>query len=69
MKRRLHGNRQGNTNTMSQQQNICIAQQLLAQIGKGGAPDKIADSFSGDVEFEIAGDVDALPWIGMRTPP
>ena len=52
---------------MSQEQNIRIAQQLLAGIGEGEHPEEIAALFSVDVQFEIAGDVGALPWIGRRT--
>ena len=52
---------------MSQEQNSRIARQLLAGIGEGADPDDIAALFSVDVQFEIAGDVGALPWIGRRT--
>ena len=53
--------------TVSQEQNFRIAQQLLAGIGEGADPDEIGALFSVDVQFEIAGDVGALPWIGWRT--
>jgi uncharacterized protein len=52
---------------VSQEQTIGIAQQLLASIGAGTAPDEIAALFSADVDFEVAGDVGALPWIGRKT--
>ena len=52
---------------MSQEQNSGIAQNLLAGLGKGADPSEIAALFSIDVQFEIAGDVGALPWIGRRT--
>ena len=52
---------------MSREQNSRIAQELLASIGQGADPDEIAALFSGDVQFEIAGDVGALPWIGQKT--
>lgn len=52
---------------MSQEQNRRIAQQLLAEMGQGADTDQIAKLFSADVEFSIAGDVGALPWIGRRT--
>ena len=52
---------------MSREQNSRIAQELLASIGQGADPDEIATLFSGDVQFEIAGDVGALPWIGQKT--
>ena len=52
---------------MSREKNTDIAQQLLAKIGEGADPDQIAAMFSTDVQFEIAGDVGALPWIGRKT--
>jgi ketosteroid isomerase-like protein len=52
---------------VSREQNARIAEELLARIGKGADPDEIATLFSGDVQFEIAGDVGALPWIGQKT--
>lgn len=52
---------------MSQEQTVRIAQQLLAEIGSGGEPDEIAALFSTDVQFEVPGDIGALPWIGHRT--
>ena len=52
---------------MSREQNSGIAQELLARIGQGADPDEIATLFSSDVQFEIAGDVGALPWIGQKT--
>jgi ketosteroid isomerase-like protein len=52
---------------MSQEQTVRIAQQLLAQIGSGAEPDDIAALFNTDVQFEVPGDVGALPWIGRRT--
>jgi uncharacterized protein len=51
---------------MSQAQTARIAQQLLSDIGSGAEPDEIAAWFSTDVQFEIPGDVKALPWIGRR---
>ena len=52
---------------MSRVQNSRIAQQLLADMGQGTAPEQIAARFSVDVQFEIAGDIGALPWLGRRT--
>jgi len=49
---------------VSQEQTARIAQQLLANIGSGADPDEIAALFSADVQFEVPGDVGALPWIG-----
>jgi uncharacterized protein len=51
---------------MSQQENMRIAQGLLAGIGEKRDPAVIADGFSEDVLVEIQGDEDALPWIGRR---
>jgi ketosteroid isomerase-like protein len=44
-----------------------IAQQLLAEISAGSEPEEIAALFSADVQFEVPGDVGALPWIGCKT--
>jgi ketosteroid isomerase-like protein len=52
---------------MSRERNLQIAQNLLAGVGQGVDPDDIATLFSGDVRFDIAGDVGALPWIGHKT--
>jgi ketosteroid isomerase-like protein len=52
---------------VSQEQTARIAQQLLAAIGSGAEPDEIAALFSADVQFEVPGDVGALPWIGRST--
>ena len=52
---------------MSQDKNIAIAQQLLAGIGEGRAPETIAAMFAEDLRFEIQGDDGVLPWIGHKT--
>jgi ketosteroid isomerase-like protein len=52
---------------MSQERAVRIAQRLLAEIGAGVDPDEIAALFSADVQFEVPGDIGALPWIGRRT--
>ena len=46
--------------------NLAIAQQLLAKLGSGAAPDDVATLVSEDVSFEIPGDVTAFPWIGDK---
>ena len=46
--------------------NLAIAQQLLAKLGSGAAPDDVATLVSEDVSFEIPGDVTAFPWIGAK---
>jgi ketosteroid isomerase-like protein len=52
---------------MSQDKNIAIAQQLLAGIGEGQAPETLAAMFAKDLRFEIQGDAGVLPWIGHKT--
>ena len=52
---------------MSQVKNAAIAQQLLAGIGAGKAPDALAVMFDEDLRFEIQGDEGVLPWIGHKT--
>ena len=52
---------------MSHLNNIAIAQQLLAGIAEGKAPDTLAAMFAEDLCFEIQGDEGVLPWIGHKT--
>jgi len=52
---------------MSEEQTAGIARQLLAGMSERADPDQIAALFSVDVQFEIAGDVGAFPWIGRKT--
>ncbi|CAN7325299.1 nuclear transport factor 2 family protein [Pseudoduganella sp. LjRoot289] len=51
---------------MSIEETTRIAEEFLARMGSGAAPDDVAALFSTDLEFEIAGDVGALPWIGKK---
>ena len=51
---------------MSQQENMRIAQELLAGMGERRDSAVIADGFSEDVLFEIQGDEGAFPWIGRN---
>ena len=46
--------------------NLAIAQQLLAKLGSGAAPEEVAMMASEDVSFEIPGNENAFPWIGMK---
>ena len=46
--------------------NLAIAQQLLAKLGSGAAPEEVARMASEDVSFEIPGNENAFPWIGMK---
>jgi ketosteroid isomerase-like protein len=55
--------------TMSNTQNIAIAQKLLAGIGAGEDPGRLGEMFSEDLLFEIQGDEGVLPWIGRKTGP
>jgi hypothetical protein len=52
---------------VAEEETAYIARQLLNDIGSGAEPDQIAALFSMDVQFEIPGDVGALPWIGRWT--
>jgi hypothetical protein len=51
---------------MSQDQNIAIAQRLVAGIGEGREPDMIAAVFAENLRFEIQGDDGVLAWICVR---
>ena len=51
---------------MAQEQNLAIAEDFLARMGRGEAPEKVAELFSEDLEWEIAGDIGALPWLGKK---
>ena len=53
--------------TMSQVNNVAIAQELLAGIGAGKDPETLAAMFAEDLRFEIQGDDGVLPWIGHKT--
>ena len=45
---------------------VRIAKELLTRLGNGASPENVALLFSPDAEWEIAGDVGALPWIGRQ---
>jgi uncharacterized protein len=51
---------------MTREQNMRLARRFLAGISEGIDPQEIAAPFSADVQFEIAGDAGAFPWIGRR---
>jgi ketosteroid isomerase-like protein len=44
-----------------------LAQEFLKRIGRGAEPAEVAALFSEHLEWEIAGDDGALPWIGKRS--
>jgi ketosteroid isomerase-like protein len=52
---------------MSQSDPLHIARELLARMASGAEADHIAKLFSEDMEWEIAGDTGALPWIGKKS--
>ena len=49
---------------MSQNENFQLAQEFLRRMGSGAEPSEIAKLFSETLEWDIAGDTGALPWIG-----
>lgn len=52
---------------MSAEDNMRLAQQFLARLAQGAEPDTVASQFASDLQFEIADDAGAVPWIGRRT--
>jgi hypothetical protein len=44
-----------------------LAQEFLSRLGSDAEPVKIAELFSENMEFEIAGDTGVLPWIGKKS--
>jgi hypothetical protein len=52
---------------MSQDRTRGLAQQLLVKMAEGAPPEQIAELFSVDVKFEIAGEIGLLPWLGSGT--
>jgi ketosteroid isomerase-like protein len=51
---------------MSQQENIELVKELQTRLFKS-SPEEVGLLFSTDLDWEIAGDVGALPWIGRKT--
>lgn len=51
---------------MDHDEPVRIAQELLARLGGGAGPEKVALLFSPDAVWEIPGDVGALPWLGRQ---
>ena len=52
---------------MSQNENFQLAQEFLRRMGSGAEPSEIAKLFSETLEWDIAGDTAALPWIGHKS--
>lgn len=46
---------------------IDVANELLRRFAAKEAPERIAELFSEDVDWYIAGDLAAVPWIGRKT--
>src|ERR1700739_2855467 len=54
-------------NTMGSQEKFRLAQQFLERLRSGAAPDEIASLCTPDLEWDVPGDLGALPWIGHKT--
>ena len=52
---------------MSQNDTLHLAQEFLRRMGSGVEPSEIAKLFSETLEWDIAGDTAALPWIGHKS--
>ena len=52
---------------MSQNDSLHLAQEFLRRMGSGVEPSEIAKLFSETLEWDIAGDTGALPWIGHKS--
>jgi ketosteroid isomerase-like protein len=52
---------------MSQNDTLHLAREFLRRLGSGAEPAEIAELFSKNLEWEIAGDTGALPWIGRKS--
>jgi uncharacterized protein len=52
---------------MSQTDTLHLAQEFLGRLGNSAEPAKIAELFSENMEWEIAGDTGVLPWIGKKS--
>jgi ketosteroid isomerase-like protein len=52
---------------MNQNDTLRLAQEFLRRMGSGAEPSEIAKLFSETLEWDIAGDTGALPWIGHKS--
>jgi ketosteroid isomerase-like protein len=52
---------------MNQNDALRLAQEFLRRMGSGVEPSQIARLFSETLEWDIAGDTGALPWIGHKS--
>ena len=52
---------------MKQNDTLHLAREFLDRMGNGAEPAEIANLFSENMEWEIAGDIGVLPWIGKQS--
>jgi ketosteroid isomerase-like protein len=52
---------------MEKNEVLQLTQEFLKRLGGGAKPAEIASLFSENMEWEVAGDVGVLPWIGKRS--
>ena len=52
---------------MNQNGTLRLAQEFLRRMGSGAEASEIANLFSETLEWDIAGDTGALPWIGHKS--
>jgi uncharacterized protein len=52
---------------MSQNDSLRVAQEFLGRMASGAEPADIAELFSESLDWKIAGDTGALPWIGQKS--
>jgi ketosteroid isomerase-like protein len=61
------GNPQGKGNEVSSsEETLSVAKQLFSKMGAGATPEDIASLFSEDVDWDIPGNVEIVPWIGKK---
>jgi hypothetical protein len=53
--------------SMSQNHSHHLAQEFLGRFDSGAEPSEIANLFSENMEWEIAGDTGVLPWIAQKS--
>ncbi len=52
---------------MSQRDTLQLAQEFLGRMGSGVEAAEIAKLFSENMQWEVAGDIGVLPWIGQKS--
>jgi ketosteroid isomerase-like protein len=53
--------------SMTQNDTLHLAQEFLRRLGAGAEAGETAKLFSENLEWEIAGDIGVLPWIGQKS--